>query len=124
MNEESGVRENGQRMGGLLIPACLFIGLGIGLAFGRPDVGVLVGLGAGFIGAALIRGREMQAPEWSAHLSWLFMVILGIVIIIGGIGLILFPAFIWPFVGVLFFLLLGVWFIMRGITGYRRRGPQ
>ena len=35
--------------GGLLFVGALFIGLGIGMYFGRPDVGVLTGLGVGFI---------------------------------------------------------------------------
>ena len=35
--------------GGLLFVGALFVGLGIGMYFGRPDVGVLVGLGVGFL---------------------------------------------------------------------------
>lgn len=35
------------------IPGGLFLGLGIGLAFNRPDAGVLIGLGAGFFMWAL-----------------------------------------------------------------------
>lgn len=31
----------------------LFIGLGIGLLYGRPDIGVLIGLGVGFLGGAI-----------------------------------------------------------------------
>ena len=35
--------------GGLFFVGSLMLGLGIGLYFGRPDVGVLIGLGVGFI---------------------------------------------------------------------------
>jgi len=35
--------------GGLFFVGSLFVGLGIGMYFGRPDVGVLTGLGVGFI---------------------------------------------------------------------------
>jgi len=38
---------------GFLFPAGLFIGLGIGLYYGRPDVGVLIGLGVGFLASAI-----------------------------------------------------------------------
>lgn len=41
--------------GGLLIPGGLLIGLGIGIAVGQTAPGVLVGLGAGFVGWALLR---------------------------------------------------------------------
>ena len=33
---------------GLIFVGCLFIGLAVGNATGRPDVGILAGLGAGF----------------------------------------------------------------------------
>ena len=39
--------------GGLLFVGALFVGLGIGMYFGRPDVGVLTGLGVGFLLMAL-----------------------------------------------------------------------
>ena len=37
---------------------CLFLGLGTGLYFGRPDVGVLVGLGVGFIAKAILMPKK------------------------------------------------------------------
>ncbi len=42
---------------GVLIPGCLLLGLGIGMFYGRPDVGVLVGLGIGFI-AMFVFGKK------------------------------------------------------------------
>jgi hypothetical protein len=36
-----------------LFLAGLFVGLGTGLYYGRPDVGVLVGLGVGFLASAI-----------------------------------------------------------------------
>ena len=35
--------------GGLLFVGSLMTGLGFGLYYGRPDVGVLIGLGVGFV---------------------------------------------------------------------------
>jgi hypothetical protein len=42
-------KDIGNELGGIGFVAGLFIGLGSGMAFGRPDVGVLIGLGIGFI---------------------------------------------------------------------------
>jgi hypothetical protein len=40
---------------GLFIPAGLFIGMGIGWALGYLVQGLLIGLGAGFLGMAIVR---------------------------------------------------------------------
>ena len=40
---------------GLFIPAGCLIGVGLGLVYGRPDAGVLIGLGAGFLLMAIIK---------------------------------------------------------------------
>ena len=39
---------------GLAFVGCLMLGLGTGMYFGRPDVGVLIGLGVGFIAMAVL----------------------------------------------------------------------
>jgi hypothetical protein len=43
--------------GGLVFVGSLMLGIGIGLYYGRPDVGTLVGLGIGFIFFGLIKLR-------------------------------------------------------------------
>jgi hypothetical protein len=40
---------------GLFIPAGLFIGMGVGWSLGYLVQGLLVGLGAGFLGMAIVR---------------------------------------------------------------------
>jgi len=35
--------------GNYMFVGALFVGLGMGMYFGRPDVGVLLGLGVGFL---------------------------------------------------------------------------
>ena len=40
---------------GLFIPAGLFIGMGIGWAFGYPVQGLFIGLGIGFLAMAIAR---------------------------------------------------------------------
>jgi len=55
-------RRQGRQRAGLFIPAGLFIGLVIGLILGNPGVGVLIGLGAGFLASAL-SGYFLGCPE-------------------------------------------------------------
>jgi hypothetical protein len=123
MDEEKGHRRGHRGTGGFLIPAGLFIGLGAGLLVGRPDVGVLVGLGAGFVGMAFVRGREegveMHAPGRSGEI---IAIVIGILFILAGIGLVYFPFQIYPYIGAGFLVLLGLWFLLRGLGGYRREG--
>ncbi len=47
------VHDETKHMAGLLFVALMFIGTGIGLAFGRPDVGVCIGMGLGFVAMAI-----------------------------------------------------------------------
>jgi len=42
-------------VGGIFIPAGLFIGMGLGWALGYLVQGLLIGLGAGFLGMAIVR---------------------------------------------------------------------
>ena len=46
---------------GMLIPAFILIGIGVGLLFGRPDVGALAGLGTGFIAMGI--AKIVNSPE-------------------------------------------------------------
>ena len=41
--------------GGLVFVGCLMAGIGIGLYYGRPDVGTMIGLGVGFISFGLMK---------------------------------------------------------------------
>lgn len=43
---------------GLAFVGCLMLGIGVGLYFGRPDVGTLIGLGVGFIAMALLTKKK------------------------------------------------------------------
>lgn len=51
-------KKNKQDIGGLLFVGCLFIGLALGFYFNNIPVGVLGGLGVGFIAMGLSRGSK------------------------------------------------------------------
>ena len=53
-------KEGKKKASGLLIPAGLFLGLGIGWIFGYMVQGMLIGLGVGFLAMAVMTftGRE------------------------------------------------------------------
>jgi hypothetical protein len=46
-------REKRRGMGGLFIPAGLFIGMGLGFVYGNIPAGIFIGLGAGFAAFAI-----------------------------------------------------------------------
>ena len=48
-------RKKSDETAGLAFVAFLLIGLGIGQYFGRPDAGVLVGLGCGFLAMLIVK---------------------------------------------------------------------
>jgi uncharacterized membrane protein HdeD (DUF308 family) len=90
------------------IPAGALIGLGLGLLLGFPASGVLIGLGLGFLASAVVahayRGR-----------GWPFS---GIIFILIGVGLFLFPSS--PgYVAAILVILLGAWFLVRGFVRKR-----
>jgi len=50
-----------EKFEGLVFVACMFIGGGLGLAFGRPDVGGAIGMGVGFLLMAMLRAKRVEA---------------------------------------------------------------
>jgi hypothetical protein len=100
---------------GLFIPACLFLGLGIGLAFGQAGVGVLIGLGVGFVAMSFVKIKseptEVTLPSSTAGY---FLVLLGLALVVTGIGLIFFPTALYPYIVGVFIALFGIGFIFVG----------
>jgi len=45
----------------LVFMACLLIGIGIGIAYDQVVVGVLVGLGCGFLGSFIVRWKGAKS---------------------------------------------------------------
>jgi len=40
---------------GLLLPGCMFIGMGIGMLYNATHIGLFIGMGIGFISIGLIK---------------------------------------------------------------------
>ena len=51
------MEKRNRRLVGAVFLACLFIGLGVGIALGEGGVGVLIGLGVGFLASAIVGWR-------------------------------------------------------------------
>ena len=76
-------------MGGIFIPAFLFIGVGIGLLVGQPGVGALVGIGIGFIAMATVRTRERMVGGLHSDAPELISFLVGVMFVVAGIGLVI-----------------------------------
>ena len=99
----------------------MFVGAGVGLAAGRPDVGGAIGMGVGFLLMAFIRTRiEQVEVTLPSRLSGYFLILLGITLIVGGISVIYFPHLIYPYLIGAFITLLGVGFVVLGNKAIRR----
>ncbi len=100
---------------GHIFVACMFLGLGLGLAARRPDVGVLTGMGVGFLAMAFVRVRaepvELGLPTTARAY---FMLIVGATLMVAGLGLIYFPDALYPHLTSAFLILLGLGFIVFG----------
>jgi hypothetical protein len=123
MDSERKGRE--QHRTGFLIPAGLLIGLGIGILVNYTGPGALIGLGCGFFasGAARMysyRSEAATAPDASAPThrdgrgGW-GSIIIGIFFILLGVGIVYAPLNIWPYVGAAILILIGLWFVARGL---------
>ena len=55
MTDEAEKNKKKWAVSGLFIPAGLFVGMGLGWAFGYLAQGLFIGLGAGFLAMALVR---------------------------------------------------------------------
>jgi len=117
MTEEKG-KDGGS---GLIFVACMFIGGGLGLAFGRPDVGGAIGMGIGFLLMAFVRTKaepvEVKIPSSA---SGYFLILLGIALIVTGPGLIYYPNILYPYIAGILIALLAVGLIIFGSKMVKR----
>jgi hypothetical protein len=55
---ENQERNNNNKIGGYLFVGFMFIGMGIGMALHNTGIGTLVGIGFGFIAAAVYKSEK------------------------------------------------------------------
>ncbi len=104
-----------KQFSGLIFVGCMFIGGGLGLLFGRPEVGGAVGMGIGFLAMSLFRIKGQPVTiSLPTTTSGYFIMLLGAFFVVGGLSLIYFPGIIYPYLIGFFFALLGAGFIFMG----------
>jgi len=122
------------RNGGSIFVGMMFLGLGIGMIFGRADVGVLIGMGIGFIASELYKSRvrqpseEVSERERGISISAMSSMLIGILFIVFGIMLIIAHETFWTslasflasygaYIGALIIILMGIGFLYHGYRG-------
>ena len=55
MSNDTEKDKKGWAIGGVMVPAGLFIGMGVGWALDHIMAGLFIGLGAGFLGMVIVR---------------------------------------------------------------------
>jgi len=116
---KSGLTEPGEhRNSGFIIPACILIGLGVGLLVDHLGSGFFIGLGLGFVGSELLplikKPLEGECSQpGGANVTTL---LIGAFLIFIGIGIVLAPAAIWPYAIAGFLILFGLWTLIRGFS--------
>ena len=102
---------------GLIFVACMFIGAGIGLIFGRPDVGGCLGMGIGFLLMGLIRAKKIQPPptiEMPKTAPKVASLGVGALFILIGFVLIFYPQIPWQYLAGMILVLVGFLAIFAG----------
>ncbi len=115
--DEEKVNHDRHHRGGLLVPAGLLIGLGIGMLAGYSWPGLLIGLGCGFLASTFMKSADRPAGDTAAccgHNGSRWMpALIGIFFILFGLSIIWAPANFWPYIGAGFLILIGIWFVAR-----------
>jgi len=111
----------GEKVSGLVFVALMFIGAGIGLFFGRPDVGGAIGMGVGFLVMAFVRARYKEfKPEKTAVISPLMgsivLGLVGVLFILGGLALLFNIQLPWKVLGGLGAIAVGLLFIVAAFN--------
>ena len=105
-----------ERHNGFIVPAGILIGMGVGLITDYLVSGFFLGLG--LIGSELFRlfekSREAECTQpGGVNVTTL---LIGTFLSFIGLGIVLAPAAIWPYAIAGFFILSGLWFLVRGFS--------
>jgi hypothetical protein len=113
-------------LGGLAFVACMFIGAGVGLAFGRPDVGGAIGMGVGFLSMGIIHAKGVKPTPVTISIPKSFgqitLSIIGILVIVCGLCLLYNPELLYPYVAGMGVMIVGILILLGGLIGWRKRG--
>jgi len=115
-----------RHVGGLVFVGLMFLGMGLGLLVERPDVGLFVGMGLGFIAMAFLRGgaeekgveATLRPPPLPAggRFGAAFLLGLGAIFLALGVVQLLGLAVPERVVGALFLVALGLGFLLWGVS--------
>ena len=55
---ENDQNSNYYKVSGIVFVGCMFIGMGVGEAFGETGIGMFIGMGVGFLASAFLKMRN------------------------------------------------------------------
>ncbi|MCK4419365.1 hypothetical protein KAV79_06125 [Candidatus Aerophobetes bacterium] len=112
-------------MAGLSFIACILFGTGIGLLFGRPDVGAPIGVGAGFLVMGLIGARVIEPTPITISLprsfGRIFLAAVGALVIVCGLFILYNVDILYPWVAGIGTVVMGLVIFLGGLLGRRQR---
>ncbi|HNX16774.1 MAG TPA: hypothetical protein PKM50_00435 [Methanoregula sp.] len=120
IEQKSGLAEPGIlcRDYGFLILAGIMIGLGAGLLADNLFAGFLIGLGSGLVVSELLP-LARKSPEGVCQKPAgmnVTALLIGAFLILAGTSIVFAPAAIWLYVFAGFFILAGIWILVRGFS--------
>ena len=117
-------RHEVRHFAGLAFVACMFIGAGIGLLFGRPDVGGCIGMGVGFLLMGLIRVKGVRpAPVEVAlprSIGGLSLLAVGVIAVVAGVLMFINPKLLYPYLAGAAAIALGLLAISAGFLTFKK----
>ncbi|MEM2986571.1 MAG: hypothetical protein QXV60_00520 [Nitrososphaerota archaeon] len=127
MNEKN-EKKKIEEFSGLLFVSSMFIGAGLGLLLGRPDVGGVIGMGVGFLlmGMIRIKVREVKPLEVTIpkYFGIIILFLIGVIFILAGISLYtlqieMIKEILLPYLGGTIIILIGLFFVLKAITLFK-----
>ncbi|MEM2194579.1 MAG: hypothetical protein QW534_09150 [Candidatus Methanomethylicia archaeon] len=120
-------RKEIEEFSGLLFVSLMFIGAGIGLLLGRPDVGGAIGMGVGFLLMGIVRIKVKEVKPLEVTVSKYFgvtiLVLIGVSFILAGILLYtrieMVREILLPYLGGTIIVVIGLFFILKAITLFK-----
>ncbi|MEM1575450.1 MAG: hypothetical protein QXF09_04055 [Nitrososphaerota archaeon] len=112
----------------LLFISSMFIGAGLGLLLGRPDVGGAIGMGVGFLlmGMIRIKVKEVKPLEVTIpkYFGIIILFLIGVSFILAGISLYtlqieMIKEILLPYLGGTIIILIGLFFVLKAITLFK-----